>query len=514
MAEAQGRARPTLAKIVATIGPASDSPEMIAKLIEAGASIFRLNFSHGTPDEHARRLKNIREVAIRIGQPVAVLGDLQGPKIRVGVLSEGGIELAVGQDVVFTTVPDAMFDKRLDTVRMPTEYESLASEVKPGERVLINDGAVRLMAVDRESNDTQGVLRCRVLVGGLVLSRKGINLPDSDIKAAAITEKDWRWVEWAVGQGVDLLALSFVRRAAEVIQLKRALSEMCPPSFSVDHTNKAALIPVIAKIEKPQALEDLDAIFEAADGVMVARGDLGVEMDLAQVPLIQKRLIAKSDEWGKPCIVATQMLESMIEGASPTRAEASDVANAVLDGADAVMLSGETAVGRHPALVVETMRRIVLAAEERIATLRTQPSPAARLMKSRYRTAALAHGAWFVAQDVGAKIVACWSQEGGTARYLSQTGMDVPIVAYSSSERAVRRMGLLRSVTARLIQTPPGGTLGEWNVMVEDDLRTLGWVKEGDPIVLVAGKPLGVQGATSALAVHYIGNLNSGFMNV
>lgn len=511
------RARPTLAKIVATIGPASDTPEVIARLIAAGVDVFRLNFSHGNPDEHLRRLKAIRSAAVEAGQPVAILGDLQGPKIRVGRLGDEGVELCPGQDVVFSSDATAPFDPANGAVRLPTEYEGLASEVRSGHRVLINDGAIRLLAIDPEPGDRAAAgrtLRCRVTVGGRVTSRKGINLPDSDVKAAAITQRDWEWVEWSVGHGVDLLALSFVRRAEEVRELKRALAGMCPADFSVDHTADAAMIPVIAKIEKPQALTELDAIVEAADAVMVARGDLGVEMELAEVPLIQKRLIAKCDEWGKPCIVATQMLESMIEGASPTRAEASDVANAVLDGADAVMLSGETAIGKHPVLVVETMRRIVAAAEGRIAETRTQPSPSARLMKSRYRTAALAHGAWHVAHDIGAKIVACWSQEGGTARYLSQTGMDVPIVAYTSSERAMRRMSLLRSVTARVTPPPPDGTLSTWNEQVERDLRALGWVRDGDPIVLVAGKPLGVKGATSAVAVHYTGNRSTGFMKV
>ena len=280
------------------------------------------------------------------------------------------------------------------------------------------------------------------------------------------------------------------------------------------YDSQGAMIPVIAKIEKPEALENIDAILEAADGIMVARGDLGVEMDLAEVPLVQKRLIAKCDEWGKPCIVATQMLETMIENASPTRAEVSDVANAILDGADAVMLSAETASGKHPALAVETMRRVIRAAERKLADDTSAPSPAARLIKSRYRTAALAHGAWHVAHDIGAKLVACWSQEGGAARYLSQTSMSIPIVAYSSDDRHVRRMALLRGVTARRMDVPSGGTLSEWNVQVEQDLLALGWVQPGDPIVLVAGKPLGVKGATCSLAIHYTGNRTTGYMRV
>jgi pyruvate kinase len=323
-----------------------------------------------------------------------------------------------------------------------------------------------------------------------------------------------------------------------------------PASTSVDHTSR---IPVIAKIEKPQALDRIDEILEVADGLMVARGDLGVEMDLAEVPIIQKRLIAKCDEFGKPCIVATQMLETMIENSSPTRAEVSDVANAILDGADCVMLSAETATGKYPVITVETMRRITAAAERKLNESITAPSPAARLIKSKYRTAALAHGAWHVAHDIGAKLIACWSQEGGTARYLSQTGLTIPIIAYSSDERQVRRMALLRGVTPRHIpllpsalspalagemsrgsasdrggipssavevpfdlSKPPelGLTLAEWNARVEADLLQLGYLQLGDPIILVAGKPLGTKGATCTLAIHYTGNRSTGFMRI
>jgi pyruvate kinase len=248
---------------------------------------------------------------------------------------------------------------------------------------------------------------------------------------------------------------------------------------------------------------------------MVARGDLGVEMDLAQVPVVQKRLVAKADEWGKPCIVATQMLESMIASPTPTRAEVSDVANAVLDGADAVMLSGETAVGKHPVLAVEMMRRTIAATEERVRELPQQESPPARLLQSGYRTAALAHGAWHAARDIGARAVACWSQRGGTARYLSQNGFRVPILAYSSDKRETRRMVLCRGVSAVYAPEHVGGagkSLAAWNRRVEDDLLARGWVKPGEPVVLLAGWPLGEHGSTSAMAVHYVGNPATGFM--
>ncbi len=506
------RPRPTLAKIVATLGPASDSAEMVGKLIVAGVSVFRLNFSHGKLADHERRVATVRACARECGQPIAILGDLQGPKIRVGNLPPEGITLETGQEVAF--VPESVRASVRHATPLPTEYPSLAREVHAGHRVLINDGAIRLLATGHESGDPDGVLRARVTVGGLVTSRKGINLPDSDVSASAITEQDWEHVHWAVAHGLDFLALSFVRTPEEVIELRKALTGMCGLEGAKGGESRGACIPVIAKIEKPQALERLDEIVEAADGIMVARGDLGVEMDVAEVPLVQKRLCAKCDEWGKPCIVATQMLESMIASPTPTRAEVSDIANAILDGADAVMLSAETASGKYPVIAVETMRRAVAAAERRLAETNSGPSPSSRLMKSRYRTAALAHGAWHVAHDLGAKLVVCWSQEGGTARYLSQTGLTIPIVAYSSDAEQVRRMALLRGVTARHMAIGEVLGLAAWNRRAEEELVGMGWLQPGDPVVLVAGGPLGSKGATNTVAIHYTGNRSTGFLRV
>jgi pyruvate kinase len=262
---------------------------------------------------------------------------------------------------------------------------------------------------------------------------------------------------------------------------------------------------VVAKIEKPQAVADIEAIVQAADGIMVARGDLGVEMDLARVPMVQKQIVQMAGRYGKPCIVATQMLESMIESASPTRAEASDVANAVLDGAGCVMLSGETAVGKHPALAVETMRRIAHAAEDHLASLPPRASAPEALREQRYRTAALAHGAWYVAQDIGAELVVCWSEHGGAAWYLSQNDFHIPIIAYTSSIKAARRMALLRGVTPIRSEPPESGRLADWNEMVDRDLATRGWAEHGTPVVLLAGKPLGKPKVATMVAVHYVG---------
>ena len=361
--------RPAHAKIVATLGPASDSPEMLDKLIDAGVSVFRLNFSHGKLSDMDIRYKKVRDAIDRSGRAVAVMGDLQGPKMRVGVVPDldgsGGVMLEPGDDVWFRKDQGdaAIIDGQYV---FSTTFENMYEDVQPGQRVLINDGLIRMLAVDRKRGEW---VRCRVTIGGKVTSAKGVNLPETDITAPSITERDWKCVDWAVANGLDYLALSFVKDAKEVIELKNRLNELCTPDLAWVDPVVGARIPVVVKIEKPQALVNLAEIVDAADAIMVARGDLGVEMDVARVPVAQKFIIASCIEAGKPCIVATQMLETMIESSTPTRAEASDVANAVFDGCDAVMLSGETAVGAHPALVVETMRRIIRTTESRMDQL-------------------------------------------------------------------------------------------------------------------------------------------------
>ncbi|GIK19688.1 MAG: pyruvate kinase [Leptolyngbya sp. PLA2] len=505
--------RPTLTKIIATLGPASESPEMVRALVESGASVFRLNFSHGSFDDHLRRLRAVRAVSETVGLPLAVFGDLPGPKIRVGRVPATGVVLHAGVDAVIRSdLEEARYESDRDgqrTVLLPCSYQPLAREVEVGHRVLINDGAIRMLAVEADPRGQW--LRCRVTVGGLVTTGKGINLPDSDLSAPALTDRDLACVEWAVEHGLDFLALSFVRRADDVLDLKRRLGGMCPACKTEPGDEQGAAIPVIAKVEKPQAVEAIDAIADAADAIMVARGDLGVEMDLVRVPVVQKRIVAAAAEWGKPCIVATQMLETMIENATPTRAEASDVANAIFDGAGCLMLSGETAVGKRPDLAVDTMRRIALEAERHLAALPQRADPPRRLVEQRYRTAALAHGAWHVAHDCGAELVVCWSQAGGTARYLSQNEFSIPIVAYSSSLRATRRMALLRGVTPVCSPPPPSGRLADWNAQVDRDLLARGWAVRGTPVVLLAGKPLGCAKATNTIAFHRVGD-QGGFL--
>ncbi|MGH7242965.1 MAG: pyruvate kinase [Phycisphaerales bacterium] len=501
-------------KIVATIGPGSESPETVRKLIEAGVAIFRFNFSHGDFAAHEKRLDTVRHISAEMDRPIACLGDLQGPKIRVGKVESPGILVAPGQTVVFRNDLDvARIEKGPSgepLAILPTTYAPIVREVQPGHKVLINDGAIRLLALPRERD---GELRCTVTVGGggLITSGKGINLPQSAISAPAITDRDWECVGWAVENQFDFLALSFVRTAAEVIELKEKLAGLCPSSRHADPKRESATIPVIAKIEKPQAIENIEAIIQAADGIMVARGDLGVEMDIARVPVVQKQLIAAAHNWGKPVIVATQMLESMIENSSPTRAEASDVANAVFDGADAVMLSAETATGKWPVLTVETMRRIASVAEERITEVSTHHEAPQQLVQSRYQTAALAHGAWQIARDIGATAVICWSEAGGTARYLSQNEFDIPILAYSSSMRACRRMAILRGVTAVCMKTPDGpAPLASWNEQADRFLVSRRLAKPGDCVVIVCGRPLGVAKSVNLVAIHKVGDGESG----
>lgn len=503
--------RPPLTKIVATIGPASEKPAMLERLIDAGVSVFRLNFSHGSTEDHARQLEAIRQAAQAKGVCVGVLGDLPGPKIRLGTVPDidagGGIDLRPGQSVLLDrTITSAQMreetvDDRCEMVpALPLGYAALVDEVQPGQRVLINDGAIRMLAVGVEPGGQS--LRCLVTVGGKVTTRKGINLPETNLNVPALTDRDKELVRWAVAHELDYLALSFVRSAREIEQLRDLIVAEAPDREP---------IPIIAKVEKPQALANIDEIAQVADAIMVARGDLGVEMDIPEVPPAQKRIIRAANDWGKPCIVATQMLETMIDSATPTRAEASDVANAIFDRAGAVMLSGETAVGKHPALVVEMMARIARAAECALANAQRDASPPERLKQTRYRTAALAHAAWHLARDLSAKAIVCWSQMGGTARYLSQNDFDIPIIAWSSDHAATRRMALLRGVHPVLANPPDNGRLAEWTDQVEADLLEHHWAQPGDQVLLMAGRPLGKARVVNGMSVLEVGDPNGGY---
>lgn len=491
---------PTVARIVATIGPSSDSPEMVRRLITLGVRVFRFNFSHGTFDEHAARLKVVREVAEDMDRPIAVMADLPGPKIRCGKVPDGGFNLLVGQEVVFTNdieIARLTEENGKPVAYFPTTYPQLTDEVDVGQRVLLNDGAVRMLVTAKET----GQVRCTVTVGGVISSGKGINLPETNLTAPAVGEHDWEICQWAVANGFDFFAMSFVRRADEIIGLRQRLEGICAVDRDAAEQH-GSRIPIIAKIEKPQAVANIQEIAEAADVIMVARGDLGVEMDIAQTPVSQKKIIEACKRAGTSVIVATQMLETMITASSPTRAEASDVANAVFDGADAVMLSGETAVGDHPDLVVDTMTRIIRAAEDRLAELPSRATPPKLFAEQKYRVAAIAHGAWHIAQDFGAELIVCWSQQGTSARFLSQNNFDVPIVAYSSDSRFTRRMALLGGVSP-FRRDPPGG-FSEFVKMVEKDLVESGWASPGSRIVILGGEPFGSPKSTSSVVAHVI----------
>lgn len=490
---------PSLTKIIATLGPASDDAGVIGRLIEAGATIFRLNFSHGDFEAHARTLRAIREASEATGCPAAVFGDLPGPKIRVGKVESPGVEVEAGERVVFQREPiEARCEAR--PCRLSATYERLIDDVEPGQRILINDGAVRMLVVEKGRAE----IECRVTVGGVITSGKGINLPESTITAPALTGKDRACVRWAVEHDLDYVALSFVRGEREIRALREALGEA---SGDVDRARGG--MPIIAKIELPEAVAKLDEVTEAADAIMVARGDLGVEMDLARVPVVQKKIVATARAHGKPCIVATQMLESMIQSASPTRAEANDVANAIFDSVDAVMLSGETAVGKYPVLAVEHMRRIARQAEAYLASLPATAAPPEKLRGQRHRTAALAHGVWTVRNDLDACLIAVWSQRGGGARYLSQNEFRVPIVAVSSDSETVRRMQLLRSVLPVRMDVPRD--LGDFTEKVDRLVREKGWAKEGETVILVAGGRIGTPRVTNSLAIHRVGDPETGF---
>ena len=489
-----------LTKIIATLGPASNDPQVLVRLIEEGARVFRINFSHGRFEDFEKLLRAIRRASEIAGVPVAALGDLSGPKIRVGKVRDGGVTLRPGAKVDFQhqTIVAQGGGSEDSTTTFSTTYPSFIDDVQPGHRLFIDDGAIRMLVVDKPGKGDDQRLVCNVTVGGLVTSAKGINLPDTEVSAPSLTDHDWRCVDWAIKNDVDFLALSFVRKASDIQELKAHLAKAA--------TDPALAIPVIAKIEKPQALDDLEAITRETDALMVARGDLGVEMDLAMVPVIQKRIMSLAHDHGKPVIVATQMLQSMITSATPTRAEVSDVANAIYDGADAVMLSGETAVGQYPVQAVGIMGWIARTTEADLARQANDSTrPPAELQATQYRTAALAHGVNVVVRDLGAKLMGIWSPRGGGARYLSQNRPLIPIIAASADDTVLRRMSLLYAVTP--VQMPQPTNLEDFADKITQKMLDLNWAEIGDQVVLVAGEPIGTPGVTNTLLIRQLGGV-------
>lgn len=502
-----------MTKILATVGPACQDPAVLSRMIEEGARLFRVNFSHGDFEDFQTSVDAIRAAAQETGVPVGILGDLSGPKIRVTTVRGGSLELAVGDHVEFTK-RDVEASRNPDNhvVTVGTTYPAMVDDVEPGQRLLVNDGAIRMLVTDRVLPSDKPIegrrpddprLICRVTEGGTLSNKKGVNLPDSQVSAPALTDWDEECAAWAVEAELDFLALSFVRKADDVRQLNDLLLKLGRDNRSLRSHSR---LPIVSKLEKPQAIDELDAILEETDAVMVARGDLGVEMDLAQVPIIQKKIIQHAHDHGKPVIVATQMLESMIHSFTPTRAEVSDVANAILDGTDAIMLSGETAVGDHPIQVVHTMARTASLTEQYDIEQRAgTTNPPANLRNSKYRTAALAHGVSTIVNDLNPAFVVMWSELGGGARYLSQNRLSCPIVAVSSSQPALRQMSILYGVHPVHMDRPKD--TADFLGRVDDFLLSRQWVEPGDAVVVVKGEPLGIPGVTNKIRIHYVGDV-------
>jgi pyruvate kinase len=466
-------------KIVVTIGPATGSAEMIARLLDAGMDVARLNFSHGSQAEHLKVIGTLREVARQMGRPLALLQDLQGPKIRTGPL-EGGraVSLIAGQPVTITT------SEVIGTARrVSTTYQDLPRDVHPGNRVLISDGLIELRV--RSISDTE--IETEVVYGGELREHQGINLPGVNVSAPALTPKDAEDLAFGLQHDLDYVALSFVRRATDIDNIKQRIAAA------------GKRTPVIAKIEKPEALADLTAILQKVDGVMVARGDLGVEMSPEQVPIVQKQLIEAANEAGIPVITATQMLESMIRNPRPTRAEASDVANAIIDGTDAVMLSGETATGAFPIAAVQMMGKIAEAAEASGRHGDHSATMPWRVTRQPDIATAISSAACAIVQVLPVRGIVAFTQSGRTAQMVSRGRPSVPIFAFTPDEQVYRRLSLVWGVVPMMMEYVEG--LDDLTVRVTKHLLELQYAQPGDTLVMTGGHPIAVRGVTNFVKV-------------
>ncbi len=466
------------AKIVCTIGPATASPEKILELVEAGMDVARLNMSHGDQATHAAVIERIRDAAAKTGRSVGILVDLQGPKIRLGTFADGSVLLREGDTFVITT-DDVVGTRDIAS----TTYSGLAGDVHAGDLILIDDGRVCLRAISVEGS----MVRTMVLEGGRISDHKGINLPGVPVSVPAMSEKDHDDLRWALKAGIDWVALSFVRNADDFDVVQAVMTEV------------GISVPVIAKIEKPQAVDALEEIVHRFDAIMVARGDLGVELPLEMVPLVQKRAIVLAREAAKPVIVATQMLESMVSMSRPTRAEASDVANAVLDGTDALMLSGETSIGAHPIASVETMARIISAVESealaQMDTVNTEP---------RNKGEAIASAATSVGAAINAEALVAFTQTGTSAHLVARYRSPIPIYAFTPVEEVRNRLTLVWGVETFLV--PPVVHTDQMVRQVDAALLDMGRVERETSVVIVAGSPPGIPGSTNAMRVHVMGH--------
>ncbi len=461
------------AKIIGTLGPSTDSLEKIEALIRAGLDVARLNFSHGEHKDHERRLLLVREAAERVGKPVAVLQDLQGPKIRTGKMKGGKITLEAGDEVAITTK-----DVLGTATRFSTVYAQLVDDVRVGDEILLADGRLKLVVTKKLKKDE---IKCKVLVGGELGNNKGINLPGTKVSAPSLTEKDAKDLEFGLTIGVDYVALSFVRTADDVREVKRIVGERAP---------------VIAKIEKPQAVAEIDAIAEIADGIMVARGDLGVEMPLERVPLVQKMLIERTNGLGKIVIVATEMLESMIQSSRPTRAEVSDIANAVLDGADAVMLSAETASGAHPEMAVQTMDAVVRETERSQRFRMMKPH---NLARSDSFPTAVARACCAAADQLALNAIVACTQTGRAARLVAEHRPASRIFGLTPLADTYRRMALYWGVVPMMI--PAYHSADEMLRLVSEALLRERYAKKGEAVVIASGVPH-QPASTNLMTIH------------
>jgi len=466
------------AKIVCTLGPATDSAERLRQMVEAGMDVARFNLSHGSHDEHEQRYRRVRAAAALAGRNVGVLVDLQGPKIRLGKFDHGLVRLEAGDKFTITTD-----DVTGDATRSSTTHRGLTADVHPGDTVLIDDGRLSLEVEEVTGSNVV----TRVLEGGPVSDNKGINLPGAAVSVPAMSDKDVDDLRWALHTGADMIALSFVRSADDIVEVHKIMD------------SEGIRLPVIAKIEKPQAVDNLEEIVEAFDGIMVARGDLGVELPLWDVPLVQKRAVMLARRRAKPVIVATQMLESMIGNPRPTRAEASDVANAILDGTDAVMLSGETSVGAYPIEAVRTMARIVETVEnnaiDQIPPLGTKPKT---------KGGAITRAAADVADVLGAQFLVAFTQTGDSARRMSRLRSPIPLLAFTPLESTRNQLALSWGIEAFLVQEV--SHTDAMVLQVDRMLLEMSRCRRGDLVVIVAGSPPGIPGSTNAMRVHQIGD--------
>lgn len=467
-------------KIVCTLGPATDSAERLRALIDAGMNVARFNFSHGTHQEHEERYHRLRQASEETGKAVGVLADLQGPKIRLETFADGPVELERGDEFTITT-EDVPGDRTI----CGTTYKGLPGDVSKGETVLINDGNVALQVTEVDGERVRTI----VIEGGVVSDHKGINLPGVAVNVPALSEKDEEDLAFALRLGCDMVALSFVRNAHDVRDVHRVMDQV------------GRRVPVIAKVEKPQAVENMEEVVLAFDGVMVARGDLAVEYPLERVPMVQKRLIERCRRNAKPVIVATQMMESMITNSRPTRAEASDVANAVLDGADAVMLSAESSVGRYPIETVKTMSKIVTAAEQEVLSRGLEPLAASK--KPRTQGGSVARAAAEMADFLDARTLIAFTKSGDTARRLSRYRASQPIVAFTSEPATRNQLTVTWGVDAFVV--PHVNNTDEMVDLVDAELLRLNRHEPGDTMIITAGSPPGVPGTTNMVRVHHLG---------